>query len=90
MHVLMPVDEIRRPPERLHEGRDLRLDLARERRRVQPAQHCEAQRHCERMEDAVFERRVVRRERLEWRRQREMQSDRGACRPLIERLDLGA
>ena len=43
MHVLMPVDEIRRPAERVDEGLELRAISRRERRHVEALQQRQPQ-----------------------------------------------
>ena len=80
MHMLMAVDEIRKPAEGGREGLDLRADLDRDRLRFELAADGRAQRVLERKKRAVAQRAVIGGERLERRGQRQMQADRDPLR----------
>ena len=87
MHVLVAVDEVGRPAERHDEGLHLRGDLDHQPLGIEPARDRRAHHFIERQEMAVAERRKALAHRLERRRQRDMQAERGAFFSGIELIE---
>ena len=78
MHVLVAVDEVGRPAEGHDKGFDLRGDLDRQPRGVEPARHRRAHHLVERQEMAVAQRPEAFAQRLERPGQGDVQAERGA------------